>query len=89
MKYAVNYSPRAAKELGKLDRHTAAIIYGWIDKNLMGCENPRLHGKPLVGDKVGYWRYRIGDYRLIADIQDNLIVIEIIHVGHRREVYNV
>jgi len=87
--YAVNYSQRAAKELEKLDRHTAAIIYGWIDKNLMGCENPRLYGKSLVGDKEGYWRYRVGDYRIIASIQDNLVVIEIIRVGHRREVYDV
>ena len=87
MMFAVTYSSKVFKELEKLDRHTAAIIYGWIDKNLVGCENPRLYGKPLIGDKGGYWRYRIGDYRIIADIQDDLVVIEIIRVGHRREVY--
>jgi mRNA interferase RelE/StbE len=85
--YSVAYSKAADKELQKLDKHTATIIYGWIDKNLEGCADPRLHGKALVGDKKGYWRYRIGSYRVIADIQDNIVLIEIINVGHRREVY--
>jgi mRNA interferase RelE/StbE len=85
--YSVTYSKNADKELQKLDKHTATIIYGWIDKNLVGCTDPRLHGKALIGDKKGYWRYRIGTYRLIADIQDNIITIEIISVAHRREVY--
>ena len=88
MIYAVDYSLRAIKELEKLDRHSLAILYGWIEKNLVGCDNPRLYGKPLVGDKKGLWRYRVGDYRIIADIQDSLVRIEIIRVGHRREVYD-
>jgi mRNA interferase RelE/StbE len=85
--YAVIYSKIADKELQKLDKRTASIIYRWIDRHLEGCENPRLHGKALVGDKRGYWRYRIGAYRVIADIKDEIIQIEIIHVAHRREVY--
>jgi mRNA interferase RelE/StbE len=85
--YSVTYSKTADKELQKLDKHTASIIYGWIDKYLEGCDNPRLHGSALVGDKKGYWRYRIGSYRMIADIQDNIVRIEIIHMAHRREVY--
>jgi mRNA interferase RelE/StbE len=85
--YAVTYSKIADKELQKLDKHTASIIYSWIDRYLEGCDNPRLHGKALVGDKRGYWRYRIGAYRVIADIQDNIVQIEIIHIAHRREVY--
>jgi mRNA interferase RelE/StbE len=86
--YTVIYAEKAIKAFLKLDRPTAAMIFGWIDKNLAGCSNPRLHGKALIGDKKGYWRYRVGAYRLIADIQDNLIVIEIINLGHRREIYN-
>ena len=86
--YSVMYSDRAVKAFQKLDRHTAAIIIGWIDKNLVDCSNPRLHGKSVEHDLKGYWRYRVGAYRLIADIQDNLVRIVIINVGHRREVYD-
>ena len=85
--YSVIYSDKATKTLQKLDRHTAAMIYGWIDKNLEGCSNPRLHGKALNHDFKGYWRYRIGMYRLIVNIQDNFLTIEIIKLGHRREIY--
>ena len=89
MLFTVEYSARAAKSLEKLDGHAAAIIYGWIEKNLLGCENPRLHGRPLAGDKRGYWRYRVGAYRIIAEIQDSIVTIEIVNVGHRREVYDI
>ena len=85
--YVVMYSKSAARELKKLDIQTAAIIYGWIEKNLVGCDNPRARGKPLVGDKKGYWRYRVGTYRIISDIQDEIVRIEIINVAHRRNVY--
>ena len=87
MGYDVQLSENAEKNLEKIDRFQAKIIISWIEKNLKGCDNPRLHGKLLVGNKKGYWRYRVGDYRIIADIQDRLIRIEIIRVGHRREVY--
>jgi mRNA interferase RelE/StbE len=88
MIYDVQLSDGAEKNLAKIDRYQAKIIISWIEKNLKGCENPRLYGKPLVGNKKGYWRYRVGDYRIIADIQDKLVRIEIICVGHRREVYD-
>lgn len=87
MKYKVEFTQRAVKELKKLDRHTGALIVGWIRKNLEGCDNPRLHGKGLTGNKSGQWRYRVGDYRLLAQIQEDKIVILILSVGHRREIY--
>lgn len=87
-KYTVEYTPQAVKELKKLDKHTRALIIGWIEKNLIGCENPRQHGKGLSANRSGQWRYRIGDYRLLAEIQDSKIVILILQVGHRSEVYN-
>lgn len=87
MKYAVEYTPQAVKELKKLDKHTRAMIIGWIEKNLVGCENPRQKGKGLTANRSGQWRYRIGDYRLLAEIQDNRIVILVLAVGHRSEVY--
>ena len=88
MKYTVEFTDRALKDLKKLDRHTAALILGWIRKNLQNCENPRQHGKGLSANKSGQWRYRVGDYRLLAKIEDDKITILILCVGHRREVYN-
>ncbi len=87
MKYKVEFTQRALKDLKKLDRPTAALILGWIRKNLENCENPRLHGKGLTANKSGQWRYRVGDYRLLAEISDNTITILILNVGHRREIY--
>lgn len=87
MRYNVQISNKARKTLKQIDHHQAKIIISWIEKNLDGCSNPRLYGKTLVGGKKGYWRYRVGSYRIIADIQDNVIRIEIINIAHRREVY--
>ena len=86
-KYRVEYTERAIKSLKKLDKNIRSLIYAWIDKNLEGCENPRLHGKSLTGDKSGEWRYRIGNYRLICEIEDKKIVILILEIGHRKEIY--
>ena len=87
MKYRVEYTQRAVKDLQKLDKPVRALIWGWIEKNLVNCENPRLHGKGLTANRSGQWRYRIGDYRVLADIQDDRILILILTIGHRREVY--
>jgi len=86
--YDVLFSGQAKKSLGKIDRYQAKIIVAWIEKNLVGCHNPREHGKPLTGDKKGYWRYRVGEYRLIADVQDKYVRILLINIAHRREIYN-
>lgn len=88
MRYSVQYSKQAIKELKKLDRFTRQMIYSWIDKNLSNCEDPRQHGKALTANRKGQWRYRIGDYRLICDIQDDKLVILALTVGHRRDIYN-
>ena len=85
--YSVEYTKNAFKSLQKLDRPTATLLYKWIEKNLVGCSDPRLHGKALVGDKKGYWRYRVGIYRIIAEINDNQVKIVIINVAHRGNVY--
>lgn len=85
--YKVFTTNRFEKEFKKLDRYTQKIIKGWITKNLQNCENPRIYGKGLTVNRSGQWRYRIGDYRLICDIQDDELVILALSVGHRREVY--
>ncbi|MBQ9297923.1 MAG: type II toxin-antitoxin system RelE/ParE family toxin [Clostridia bacterium] len=86
-KYKVVFTDKAKKQFKKLDKHIELLLMGWIEKNLEGCSNPRLHGKALIADKTGKWRYRIGNYRLIAQIEDDKIIILILNVGHRREIY--
>ena len=88
MKYKVEYLPQALKALEKMDKFTKRIIVEWIEKNLVDCENPRQHGKPLAANRTGQWRYRIGDYRIIAKIEDDKLLILVIRIGHRREVYD-
>jgi mRNA interferase RelE/StbE len=87
MKYEVIFAPDARRTMKKLDRQTASMIYGWVEKNLLNTEFPRQHGKALAAELKELWRYRVGDYRLIARIEDERVVILILSVGHRREVY--
>ena len=87
MFYSVEYTKRAARELRKLDKNIRLRIYDWIDKNLNGCENPRLHGKALAGNLRDQWSYRIGEYRIIVEIHDAEVLVMVVTVGHRREVY--
>ena len=86
-RYEVELSERFQREFRKLDKYTQKIIRGWIDKNLVGCENPRAQGKELTANRGGQWRYRIGDYRLICIIEDDRLVILALTVGHRSEIY--
>ena len=86
-KYEIELSERFQKEFRKLDKYTQKMIRSWINKNLVDCENPRQHGKGLTTNRSGQWKYRIGDYRVIAHIDDNKLIILALSVGHRREVY--
>ena len=79
MTYTVNTTPQFDKEFKKLDKFT--------QKNLEGCENPRILGKGLTSNRSGQWRYRIGDYRLICIIEDKELIILALTVGHRRDIY--
>lgn len=87
MKYSLKFEGKAVKQLSKLDNSVKQMLKKWIEKNLIDTENPRQHGKALVGDKSGYWRYRVGDYRIIADIRDDELLIIAVSIAHRREVY--
>ena len=87
MAYRVTYSAKALKQLKKMDRFDARLITSWIGKNLEGCENPRVHGKGLTGDCSGEWRYRVGDYRILCTIQDEILTIEVFSIGHRSKIY--
>ena len=88
MTFHVEFTDFARKELKKLDKFTQKIILLWINKNLEGCVDPRLFGKPLSANRVGQWRYRIGDYRVITKIEDNKLIVLVIAVGHRKEIYD-
>lgn len=88
MSYKVEVTQRFEREFKKLDKYTQKMIKSWIEKNLIGCSNPRQHGKGLTANRSGQWRYRIGDYRLICVIQDDELIILALTVGHRREIYN-
>ena len=88
MKFRIVFTERAKRQFKKIDKYTASLIIGWLEKNIEGCENPRIHGKALVDNKSGQWRYRIGDYRVISEIQDAEIIVLVLEVGHRIENYN-
>ncbi|CKG77323.1 Plasmid stabilisation system protein [Fusobacterium polymorphum] len=78
MKYDVEYSKTAVNTIKKMNSSTSKLIRTWIEKNLINTENPRIKGKALTSDLKGLWRYRVGDYRILAEIQDNKIVILIL-----------
>ena len=87
MTYHVEFAKTALKEIKKLDKYTASLIIGWIEKNLEGCENPRVRCKGLIGNESGWIRYRVGIYRLIVSIKDEVLTILVVGVGHRKEIY--
>ena len=88
IRYSVETTTRFDREFKKLDTYTQRMIKAWIIKNLVGCINPRVRGKGLEANRSGQWRYRIGDYRLICQIQDERLVILALTIGHRRNVYD-
>jgi len=85
--YKVEFTESAVKQLKKLDKQTVRVIKNWVIKNLVNTPDPRLHGKALKGNLKGIWRYRVGDYRLFAAIEEEIITISIFEIGHRRDIY--
>lgn len=83
----VSFTESALKSIKKFDKYTQRIILEWVEKNLEGCSDPRTQGKLLTANKKGQWRYRVGDYRIIAEIQDQKLIILVITIGHRRDIY--
>lgn len=88
MTFRVFTSDNFDRSFSKLDNSTQKKIKKWIDNHLTGCTNPRGQGKPLKGSLSGLWRYRVGAYRLLANIQDDKIIILLVDVGHRKEIYS-
>ncbi len=80
--FRVEFSEDALKSFKKMDKQIVTMIFAWISKHLEHCENPRIHGKGLAADKKGIWRYRVGEYRLLAHIFDDRLVILVVEAGH-------
>ena len=86
--YKVKTSEDFDRQFKKLDRSIQTLIAKWIRKHLIDCEDPRATGKALTANLKGYWRYRIGDYRLLAEIRDEELIIIAVAIDHRRQVYD-
>ena len=87
MAWTVEVSDVAERQLRKLDRPVQKRIVDWLCDRIEGCKNPRHFGEPLKGGRAGLWRYRIGDFRVLCDIQDERLIVLVLTIGHRREVY--
>nr|WP_238989681.1 type II toxin-antitoxin system RelE/ParE family toxin [Staphylococcus sp. MI 10-1553] len=85
--YTLQYSDKVLKQLSKLDKGRQKLILTWIANNLENCENPRIKGKGLTANRSREWRYRVGDYRIICDIQDSELIILALSIGHRKSIY--
>ena len=87
MAYSVVYSQSAERQLRKLDRPVASRILAFIDR-VKALSDPRSTGEALHGDKLGtFWKYRVGDWRLVVSIKDSVLLIEVIEIDHRSTVY--
>jgi addiction module toxin, relE/stbE family len=87
MGFRIEISEKLNKKIKKMDKNVQKMLYSYIVKNLKDTDNPRKNGKVLKGNLKGLWRYRVMDYRLIVDIQDDKLVIIAIDFAHRREIY--
>ncbi len=85
--WRVEFDPDAARELRKLGHEARRLIQKYLRERIAADKDPRRFGHALLGDLKGLWRYRIGDYRIVADIRDQEIRVMIVTVGHRRDVY--
>jgi mRNA interferase RelE/StbE len=85
--WTVEFSATALKDLRALDRLAARRIATFLDERVAASTNPRATGKALTGALKGLWRYRVGEYRLICDVQDHRIVVLVLRIGHRRQIY--
>ena len=88
MAWRIELTATAVKQISKLDKNEAKRITSFLRQRLATLDDPRSTGKALTGPQIGaYWRYRVGDYRIICDIQDAVLCILVIEVGNRRDIY--
>ncbi len=87
MAWTIDYSERALKSLKKMDKQNAKRILDFLEQRIAILDDPRTSGKPLKGELGIFWRYRVGDYRVLCEIQDSKLVILTALIGHRKEIY--
>ena len=87
MTWTVEFDDAAAKELRRLDRQAQQEIMRYFRERIATDEDPRRFGKPLARDMAGLWRYRVRDYRMICHIEDEKLVVLVLRVGHRKDIY--
>ena len=88
MAFEIEFDPHAVKDLRKLDRPVQQRLVGFLKERVAPLENPRELGEALAGAALGnYWKYRVGDWRIICDIQDKRIVVRVLRVGNHKEIY--
>ena len=88
MAYSVELAESADRELGKLDAQPRKRILKFLHERVARLDDPRSIGEALHGSRLGeFWKYRVGDYRLICKIEDNRLVVLVLRVGHRKEIY--
>jgi mRNA interferase RelE/StbE len=86
--WIIKYTESSSKQLKKLDKQTALRVLDYMDERVAVLDDPRSLGKNLKGPKIGeYWRYRVGDIRVICNILDGQMMVLVIEIGNRREVY--
>lgn len=88
MGYKVMIPQKVNKKIGKLDTSVQKMLYSYIKKNLLDTNDPRIHGKALTGNLKGFWRYRVMDYRLIVEIEDDKLIIVAVDFDKRDKIYN-
>ena len=88
MAWQIEFDPDALKELKKLDRPIQSRLIAFLRDRLAPLEDPRSIGEALAGARLGnYWKYRVCDWRIVCDIQDHRVVVRVLRLGNRREVY--
>lgn len=87
MAWTVEFDPQAEKELDRLDSQQAKRILKYLFERIATDKDPRRFGDPLRSNLAGLWKYRVGDYRVICEIQDEILLVLVVRVGHRRKVY--
>ena len=88
MRWAYSFDERALKELKKLGKQAQREILKYLDERIATDADPARFGKALRGDLAGLWRYRVGDYRLICSLREGQMLVLVLKVGHRRDVYS-
>jgi mRNA interferase RelE/StbE len=88
MAWKVELDPAAERELSKIDPQTARRILAFLHERVAKLDDPRSIGEALKGSKLGaFWKYRVGDYRIISSIEDGALRILVVRIGNRKEVY--